>query len=74
MSDAWEELAAKYLRALAKRDMAVWRKRVDHENRVLVPEKGKEGPEPMTKFKAETNCGRLIQAAKTSPEWKEHNT
>ena len=74
MSDAWEELAAQYLRALAKRDMAVWRKVRDRENITMVPEKEKEGLEPTTKFKPETNCGRLIQAAKTSPEWMEHNT
>ena len=70
MSDAWEELATKYLRALAKRDMVVWRKRVNHENILFVDDKDR--PEPIAK--SETSYRRLMRAARTSPEWMERNT
>ena len=59
-----------YLRALAKRDMAVWRKRVNHENILFVDDKDR--PEPIAK--SEASYRRIVRAARTSPEYMERNT
>ncbi len=68
----WEELASKFLRELAKRDMKVWRATRDRENVTMVPKD--TVATPSTKLKSEASYARLIRAARTSPDYMERNT
>ena len=73
----WEELASKFLRELAKRDMKAWRAHQSREEcaQIEVEQRDSAGPPASREdHPAETNCVRLIRAALTSPDYMERNT
>lgn len=58
--EAKEELEAVYLRMLAKRDMAIWAKRMMHENTLSVPRSVRVYPP-----KSEESHKRLVRGIQT---------